>query len=149
MFTHNTYSQLKRWDIGIRFNRPISLSTKYFITNKSAVEVWGGYYKYRNINYTNLAIFYEYYFKIKPVKNFYFNIGIGYQIFYTKFDKGYRNGIFDVDTKHFYSLLLGFEYRFKFLPISINLDAIPSLIYVRTIYTFDNGHGALSIGYRF
>ena len=134
-FAATSYAQNYDHAIGLRLGYPNSVSYKKFISESSAVELYGGFRSFSGYSYVRAAAAYQIHAPIESVVglNYYYGAGAGVNIF--TFDAGFNDGgNIGVNVSGY----LGLEYTFADIPLVISADWVPTF----QINGFGNGFGA-------
>ncbi|MCC6723147.1 MAG: hypothetical protein IT258_01460 [Saprospiraceae bacterium] len=112
--------------IGARLGYPLALSYKMFVSDRNAVELYGGFQNYSLSNSLSINGAYQIHNDIDAVENLQWYYGVGAGLYFWSYDAGYK-GDFRGGTSIALQGYLGLEYTFEEIPVCISADWIPSL----------------------
>lgn len=129
--------------VGVRLGVPLSLSFKQFISEKGAVEAFGGFKSYSGYGWFNVGAMYEHHKAIPAVDGLAWYVGGGAAAYFWNFDF-----TTDESTTSFSVLgCIGLDYKFANIPLNLSVDWVPAYSFNSYASGFGGGYGALSARY--
>jgi hypothetical protein len=132
--------------VGLRLGYPLSLTYKTFISESSAVEVFGGLRGFSSYSWINLGAAYQVHKPIEGVDGLNWYFGGGASVFFWSFKNSF---IGDNSTSTAFGILgnLGLDYKFADSPINLSADWMPIFFINGFGSGFGGGYGALAVRY--
>ena len=145
-FANNGNAQEYGSAIGLRLGYPLSLTYKTFISESSAIEVFGGLRGYSTYSWINVGAAYQVHKPIEGVDGLNWYFGGGASVFFWT----YKNNFFgDNSSSTTFGVLgnLGLDYKFEDSPINLSADWMPMFFINGFGSGFGGGYGALAVRY--
>ncbi len=118
--------------IGVRAGYPWAATFKTFISDNSAIELYGAARGYTNYGWISINGAYQLHFPIEGVDGLQWYVGAGAGIHFWHYSKAFG----DPDAKQSISVhgYLGLDYKLPDIPLNVTLDWVPNI--------FLNGYGS-------
>lgn len=133
--------------VGLRLGYPLSLSGKFFLNEKNAIEVMAGRRGYSYGSYFTFGGLYQIHSPITSLEGLKWYAGGGAGVYMWS----WKNSFVTNESTTALSLMgvLGLDYKFKDAPISISADWMPTLFVTGFGSGFAGGYGGLGVRYVF
>ena len=149
-YSHSRHStKLYDWSLGLRLGYPTAVSIKHYVKPNFSLEGITAFQRQnQKASWVQIALAAQYNMPINNSRNFNWFLGTGLSVYRWNWSQGF-NGEANPKTVFGTFVQLGFDYKFKKVPINLSLDWMP--YYQFTGY--NNGltitGGAASIRYVF
>lgn len=122
--------------VGLRLGFPNSITYKKFVSESSAIELYGGVRSNFGSSLININGAYQIHTPIESVENlqWYYGAGAGIAI---------GNGFTSLSLSGY----IGLDYRFEDLPISLSIDYVPTYFLGSNALNFQGAYGNLAVRY--
>lgn len=146
-----TQAQDYKTAVGLRLGYPAAVSLKHFLTESSAVELYGGarfWPGYRAFNVSGAYLIHRPLDISELGGSFKWYFGGGGTAYFWNFNNSFLGNNNYGSTTFGVQGYLGLEYTFDDLPLSVSADWVPTVFLGRGINTgFGAGYGALAVRY--
>lgn len=145
-FANNGNAQEYGSAIGLRLGYPLSLTYKTFISESSAVEVFGGLRGFSGYSWINVGGAYQVHKPIEGVDGLNWYFGGGASVFFWSYKNTFGG---DTSSSTTFGVLgnLGLDYKFEDSPINLSADWMPIYFFNGFGSGFGGGYGALAVRY--
>jgi hypothetical protein len=132
---------------GLRFGYPLSLTGKFFLNEKHAIEAMAGRRGYSYGSYFTLGGLYQIHSPIKSVEGLKWYVGGGAAAYMWS----WKNSFVTTESSTAIGLLgvVGLDYKIKDVPLSITADWMPTFFINGYGSGFAGGYGGLGVRYVF
>jgi hypothetical protein len=150
MLSEQAQAQDYKTAVGLRVGYPAAVSLKHFLTESSAVEIYGGarfWVGYRALNVSGAYLIHRPLDITELGGSFKWYFGAGGTAYFWSFNNTFLGNNYGSTTFGVQGYL-GLEYTFDDLPLSISADWVPTVFLGSGIQTgFGAGYGGFAVRY--